>query len=229
MKRYYWLALALLCAIGVAALSYSNMNAVHLFNSLIDSTVIGGTTPAAATVTTLSANTSVTTPAATITALSAGTVSAATSVTSPVLISSGAGVSSVQLGTNGSAQIVPITTYKDITMVLDGGGSPITTGWKGTLEVPFACTLQGWTLLSIDLSGSIALDVQATSYSLFPTSGSIVNGHYPVISSAYKSQDFNIAAEGWSTSVAQNTLISFYVLSATTLQHATMALRCSVP
>ena len=47
-------------------------------------------------------------------------------------------------------------------IVIDGGGSVITTGVKGFVQVPFACTITGWTLLSTDASataGSIVIDV----------------------------------------------------------------------
>jgi len=35
-----------------------------------------------------------------------------------------------------------------ITFIIDGGGSAITTGIKGALEIPFACTINRVTLLA---------------------------------------------------------------------------------
>ena len=54
-----------------------------------------------------------------------------------------------------------------ITVTLDGQGGVISTGLKGFTEVPYACTITGWTLLA-DVSGSIVIDVWADSYANFP-------------------------------------------------------------
>ncbi|MBA7714548.1 hypothetical protein ES703_123574 [subsurface metagenome] len=45
-----------------------------------------------------------------------------------------------------------------ITFIIDGGGAEIALGEKGHLEIPFACTITGWTILA-DQSGSIVVDV----------------------------------------------------------------------
>ncbi|GAI77252.1 unnamed protein product, partial [marine sediment metagenome] len=50
---------------------------------------------------------------------------------------------------------LPIVT---ITFIIDGGGSAITTGEKGHLRIPFACTINRVTMLA-DQSGSIVVDI----------------------------------------------------------------------
>jgi len=45
-----------------------------------------------------------------------------------------------------------------IIFIIDGGASAITTGEKGHLEIPFACTIQQVTMLA-DQSGSIVVDI----------------------------------------------------------------------
>ncbi|GAI94589.1 unnamed protein product [marine sediment metagenome] len=59
------------------------------------------------------------------------------------------------------------TNVADLTFIIDGGGSAITTGQKGHLEIPFACTITGWTILA-DQSGSIVVDVWKDTYAAFP-------------------------------------------------------------
>ena len=57
-----------------------------------------------------------------------------------------------------------------INFIIDGGGSAITTGIKGFIEIPFAMTIEGWTILG-DQSGSIVVDIWKDSSrpSLTPT------------------------------------------------------------
>jgi len=226
-KKISLLAFAVLCAVGAIAVSYTSVNTVHIFNSLIDNTTIGGTNPAPATVTTLSATSSLTTPAATIgTLTSTGIGTSGLTVTSS-LLTSYVGANVQQLGTDGSGIVRARTVYKDLTMVIDGGGSTITTGWKGVLEVPFACTIQGWTLLTRD-TGSLTVDVYQSNYGAWPTVVSITNGHFPALTS-YKAQDFGVGGEGWTTSLGTNTLIGFSVGAASGVQQATIAVRVSIP
>ena len=50
------------------------------------------------------------------------------------------------------------TPVNVIAFIIDGGGALITTGVKGSVEVPFSCTIAAWTLLA-DVSGSIVVDI----------------------------------------------------------------------
>jgi hypothetical protein len=52
-----------------------------------------------------------------------------------------------------------------LTFFIDGGGSTITTGIKGDIEVPFNCTLVSWSALA-DASGSIQVDIWKDTYRL---------------------------------------------------------------
>jgi len=54
-----------------------------------------------------------------------------------------------------------------IGITIDGGGSAITTGQKGYIEVPFACTISRATTLA-DQSGSIVIDVWKDTYANYP-------------------------------------------------------------
>jgi len=108
--------------------------------------------------------------------------------------------------------------------IIDGGGATITTGIKGDLEVPFACTITQSTLLA-DQSGSIVVDIWKDTYANFPPTDadSITASATPTISSATKAQDSTLT--GWTTSIAAGDTIRFNVDSATTIQRVTLSLK----
>lgn len=125
------------------------------------------------------------------------------------------------------SQPQPIPEYlrtASITFVIDGGGSAITTGTKGFLEIPYSCTIESATLLA-DQSGSIVVDVWVDSYGNYPPtdSDSITASAPPTISSSTKSQDTTLT--GWTKGVSEGAIMGFNVDSATTIQKATLSLK----
>jgi len=110
-----------------------------------------------------------------------------------------------------------------IEFVIDGGGSEITDGIKGDLEIPFNCTIQRVTLLA-DVSGSIVVDIWVDTYALYaPTDAdSITASAVPTISSAIKSQDITLS--GWTTSLSAGSIIRYNVDSCTTITRCTVSL-----
>jgi len=110
-----------------------------------------------------------------------------------------------------------------ITFIIDGGGSAITTGQKGHLEVPFACTITQVTILA-DQSGSIVVDIWEDSYANFPPTDadSITASAPPTLSSAQKAQDSTLT--GWTTSISAGDILAFNVDSATTVTRVTISL-----
>lgn len=109
-----------------------------------------------------------------------------------------------------------------LTYVIDGGGSTITTGSKGFVEIPFACTIQQVTLLA-DQSGSVVLDIKKSTYAGFPTTSSIVASAPPTISSAQKSQDATLT--GWTTTISAGDILEYSVSSASTITRITISLK----
>lgn len=111
-----------------------------------------------------------------------------------------------------------------ITFIIDGGGSTITTGIKGDLEIPFACTITQATLLA-DQSGSIVIDIWKDTYANYPPTDadSITSSTPPTISTAVKSQDSTLTS--WTTSVAAGNTLRFNVDSVTSIQRVTLSLR----
>lgn len=122
---------------------------------------------------------------------------------------------------------IPVSTaVQTITFIIDGGGSAITTGIKGDLEIPFACTINAWTLLA-DTSGAIKVDVWKDTYANYaPTDAdSITNSHEPEISaSGIKAQDTDLADWGDVTIEAGETL-RFNVDSCTSITRVTLSLK----
>lgn len=110
-----------------------------------------------------------------------------------------------------------------ITYVIDGGGSAITTGVKGFLEIPFAVTVTGWTIVA-DQSGSIVVDVWAEDYANFPPTvdDTIAGSEKPTLSTAQKNQDLSLSS--W-TNIVAGDVLAFNVDSATTVTRVTVSIR----
>jgi hypothetical protein len=115
------------------------------------------------------------------------------------------------------------STSSAIEVVIDGGGSAITTGIKGDLEVPFACTI-GSARLFADQSGSIVVDIWRDVYASFPPTDadSITASAPPTLSGAQSSQDTTLT--GWTTTLAEGDVLRFNVDSASTVQRVTLSL-----
>ncbi len=116
------------------------------------------------------------------------------------------------------------TKIATITFVINGGGTVITTGIKGDLEIPFACTINRSTLLA-DQSGSIVVDIWKDTYANYPpvVGDSITASAKPTISSATKAQDSTLT--GWTTSITAGDTLRFNVDSITTCTSVTVSLK----
>lgn len=115
-----------------------------------------------------------------------------------------------------------------LTIVLDGGGVALTTGVKGFFEVPFACVLLGWTLLSTDAAataGSIVIDLWKDVYGSYPptVADTITASAKPTLSSASKNQSSTLT--GWTTAVTAGDILGVNVDSATTVTKVTLSLK----
>ena len=103
---------------------------------------------------------------------------------------------------------------RSIGFTIDNGTAVITTGSKGYVYVPYACTITQVTL-GAKISGSIVIDIKTASYASFPTTASIVAAAPPTITAAQKSQDSTLT--GWTTTISAGTWIEFSVTSVTSL------------
>jgi hypothetical protein len=133
-------------------------------------------------------------------------------------------VTNGRLKSDGSGVISLVEEITDITFVIDGGGSAITTGQKGHLAIDFACTILGWTILG-DQSGSIVVDCWKDTYASFPptVADTIAGSEKPTLSAAQKNQDLTLST--WTTAVAAGDILAFNVDSAATVTRVTIALK----
>ena len=116
---------------------------------------------------------------------------------------------------------------RTVGIVIDGGGSALTTGIKGDAYVPFACTITAVTMLA-DQSGSAVVDIWKDTYANYPpvVGDSITASAKPTITTATKSQDTTLT--GWTTSITAGDTLRFNVDSATTITRLTLALTVTV-
>lgn len=112
-----------------------------------------------------------------------------------------------------------------IPFIIDGGGSAITTGIKGDLEIPFACTITAVRTL-LDQSGSIVVDIWKDTYANYPptVADTITASAKPTVTTATKSEDATLT--GWTTSVTAGSILRYNVDSITTATRALVTLTC---
>lgn len=109
-------------------------------------------------------------------------------------------------------------------ITIDGGGSAITTGVKGYVEIPYDGTITGWTILA-DQTGSCVIDVWKDTYANFPptVADTIAGSEKPTLSSAIKNEDLTLTT--WTTSVTTGDIIAFNVDSASTVTRVTLSIK----
>jgi hypothetical protein len=109
-------------------------------------------------------------------------------------------------------------------LVIDGAGSAITTGVKGYLRVPYACTINSVEIVA-DQSGSIVVDVWRDTYANFPPTvgDTIVASAKPTLSAAQKSQDTTLT--GWTTSLSEGDYLAFNVDSSATVTRVALTIK----
>jgi len=111
-----------------------------------------------------------------------------------------------------------------INFVIDGGGSAITTGIKGDIELPFAGTITSVRLLA-DQSGSIVVDIWEDTYANFPPTNDDTStaSTPPTITTATKSEDSTLTS--WDTTFSAGDTLRINVDSCTTITRCTLSIR----
>ena len=102
-------------------------------------------------------------------------------------------------------------------IVVDGAGTAITTGSKGTRYIPYNCTITGWSIQGTP-SGSCIFDVKRSGTSL-------AGSEKPTLSGASSNQD--LALSTWTTSLSAGDVVEFVVDSASTVTRATVTILVS--
>lgn len=134
-----------------------------------------------------------------------------------------AAVSGILPTANGGTGISNNPNVLSISFIIDGGGSVLSTGVKGDLQIPFACTVSTWTLLA-DQSGSIVVNVWKQVYGSYPptVAQKITASAPPTITTATNAQSSTLT--GWTTTMAANDTLRFNVDSVTTITRVTLQL-----
>lgn len=111
-----------------------------------------------------------------------------------------------------------------IGFTFDGGGSVIETSKKAYIRVPWAFTIKEVSILA-DTTGSVEIDVWATSYTSFPptVTNTITGGTEPAISSGTK-YFIQPAPAGWTTSFASNMAMIANINSVSSITYAVLEL-----
>jgi hypothetical protein len=111
---------------------------------------------------------------------------------------------------NNTVDDADLNTTDVIEIVVDGGGSAITTGVKGYIEIPFACTITQVTMLA-DTSTTTTVDIWKDSYANYPpdNSDTITGGNEPAISAGVKDQDSTLTS--WTTSITAGDILGYNV------------------
>lgn len=93
---------------------------------------------------------------------------------------------------------------------IDGGSSPITTGFKKYQVIPYSGTITEWTIIAND-SGSVVIDIWKVPVASFPptNSNSITESSPPTLSSQQIVRNTSIT--GWTTSVTAGDVIGFNI------------------
>jgi len=110
-----------------------------------------------------------------------------------------------------------------IGFVIDGGGSILTTGSKGSLRVPVDATITSGYLLA-DQSGSIQIDIWKDSIGNYPpTDADSITASAPLsLSSAQSSSDTTLS--GWTTSISSGDILYFNVDSVSSIKRVEISL-----
>lgn len=110
-----------------------------------------------------------------------------------------------------------------VVLIIDGGGSAITTGIKGFIRLPFKCEIQKVTLLA-DQDGDIVIDIWKDTYANFPpdVADTITASAKPTLSSASKYEDGTLS--GWTKTIVAGDVLAFNVDSVSDIERLSIML-----
>lgn len=116
---------------------------------------------------------------------------------------------------------------KTFGITIDGGGSVITTGVKGDITIPFACTIDSW-YITADQAGSIVIDVWRDTLANFPptVADSIAGSEKPTLSAASFNSDTSLTT--FTRSLAVNDVVRFNVDSVATVTRVNLVFKAIV-
>lgn len=107
----------------------------------------------------------------------------------------------------------------------DSSASPITTGVKGYIEIPFDLTFLSWKIMS-DQVGSAVIDLWLAPFASFPplVGNSITGSAPPTLTAAASASSSTLT--GWTTVAAKTNILAFNVNSIAASRQLTISLAC---
>jgi hypothetical protein len=109
-----------------------------------------------------------------------------------------------------------------IGITIDGGTAVPSTGSKGFIQVPYAGTITGWTLLA-NAAGSAQITVKKCAYGTFPTTASIVASAPPAMTGVQKQTSTSVGT--WTRAFSAGDVFEFNLDSVTTCLRLTLELQ----
>ena len=125
----------------------------------------------------------------------------------------------------GTLPIIAFPSGSDLAVLgimIDNGGSAITTGTKADIPLFFNCNITGVEVLA-NLSGGSIIDIQTGTYGGFPTTSSITGLNKPTLNNQIKYLDQTLTS--WSNTLNAGDVVRFIVNSSSTITRLTCALR----
>ncbi len=116
--------------------------------------------------------------------------------------------------------------FRNLLVVVDGGGAVPATGIYGDVTLDFDCTIVGWTLLARE-SGSLQLDLWKAPFVAFPpTVANTITGATPPTLTA---TDHNRSADvsDWTTAWTAGDCVRVNIDSVSAVTRATLAIHLS--
>ncbi len=124
---------------------------------------------------------------------------------------------------------MPVHTHAvqgSVQVVIDGGGSTITTGVKADVYLPFAFTIQSWVALA-NQSGAIQVDIWRDIYISYPpVDADSITGSAPIVIPATNSRATAGVGflTGWDLTMDAGSTLRFNVDSATSIQRVVISI-----
>jgi len=113
------------------------------------------------------------------------------------------------------------TVNRTVGVSIDGGGTVVTTGTKGYVEVPYSGTITEWKIIS-DISGSAVFDIWKSNAAIPTNANTITASAKPTLTTAQRATSTTLT--GWTTGVSANDVFGFEVESASTITKVVLIL-----
>jgi hypothetical protein len=114
-----------------------------------------------------------------------------------------------------------VGTAGSINYTIDGGGTAITTGSKGFVQVPSNFIVQEWSITADLQTTSFTVDVRKASFASLPTTTSIVGTNFLTLTNEQKNRNLSVS---W-TNISAGDFLEFYVTDASNASMINISLK----